>query len=119
GRIGKLVFQVFAERGKEFEVVGINDLTDTKTLAHLLKYDTVHGRWGHSVDSDEGGIIVDGRRIPVSAEKDPTKLPWGKLGVDLVIESTGVFRTKTACMKHIQAGAKRVILTVPADKEDD
>ena len=118
GRIGRLVFRSMASR-EDFEVVGINDLTDAKTLAHLLKYDSVHGRYPGKVEAKGDSIVVDGKEIKISAEKDPANLPWGKLGADYIIEATGVFRTKAACEKHIQAGAKKVVLTVPAKDEID
>jgi glyceraldehyde 3-phosphate dehydrogenase len=89
GRIGRLVFR--AARGQDLEIVGINDLTDAKTLAHLLKYDSIHGHYPGEVTAADGAIVVDGVKIPVSAERDPAKLPWGKLGAKLVIESTGIF----------------------------
>jgi glyceraldehyde 3-phosphate dehydrogenase len=118
GRIGKLVMQIFWDR-PGFEVVAINDLADPKTLAHLLKYDTVHGRWNHKIEATADSFQIDGKTVWCFQEKDPKKLPWQKLGVDIVVEATGVFRTKKACMQHVTAGAKKVILTVPADKEDD
>ncbi len=118
GRIGRLVFRRSLELGG-IEFVGINDLTDAKTLAHLLKYDSVHRRFNGEVSADGSDLIVNGKRIKVSAEKDPAKLNWKDLGADIVIESTGVFRTQEACMKHIEAGAKKVILTVPAKGEID
>jgi glyceraldehyde 3-phosphate dehydrogenase len=112
GRIGRAVFRIAAERGG-FEVVGLNDLTDSKTLAHLLKYDSTFGRYKGTVEAQEGAITVDGKRIPVLAEKDPGKIPWKSLGADIVIEATGVFRSKADCEKHIAGGAKKVVLTVP------
>ena len=120
GRIGRLVLR----RAKEiaptaggFDFVGINDLTDAKTLAHLLKYDSVHGKFPGTIEVDGNAIIVDGDRIEITAEKDPAKLPWGKLGVDIVVESTGKFADRAGCQKHLDAGAKKVILTVPAKGE--
>ncbi|HEX5137397.1 MAG TPA: type I glyceraldehyde-3-phosphate dehydrogenase [Planctomycetota bacterium] len=112
GRIGRAVFRIAAERGG-FEVVGLNDLTDSGMLAHLLKYDSTFGRYKGTVGVGEQAITVDGRKIPVLAEKDPAKIPWKSLGADIVIESTGVFRTKADCEKHIAGGAKKVVLTVP------
>jgi glyceraldehyde 3-phosphate dehydrogenase len=117
GRIGRMSFRILAER-KDVEVVGINDLTDTKTLAHLLKHDTNYGEFGHDVSFDDTSIIVDGVAIPVSAEKDPTMLPWGDLQVDVVIESTGRFVTTEAASAHLKAGAKKVVLSAPA-KDDE
>ena len=116
GRIGRLVFR--AARGQDLEIVGINDLTDAKTLAHLLKYDSIHGRYPGEVSAAEGAIVVDGRRIPVSAERDPAKLPWGKLGAKLVIESTGIFADRAGAGKHLEAGAERVIISAPAKDPD-
>jgi glyceraldehyde 3-phosphate dehydrogenase len=112
GRIGRAVMRIAAERGG-FEVVGINDLTDGATLAHLLRYDSTFGRFKGKVETAEGALVVDGRRIPVLAEKDPAKLPWKSLGADIVVEATGVFRSRADCEKHIAGGAKRVVLTVP------
>ena len=118
GRIGRLVFRRSLELGG-FDFVGINDLTDAKTLAHLLKYDSVHGKFNGEIKVEGSDIIVNGDRITITAEKDPANLQWKKLGADIVIESTGIFRTKEACMKHIDAGAKKVILTVPSKGEVD
>ncbi|MGB5848573.1 MAG: type I glyceraldehyde-3-phosphate dehydrogenase, partial [Ignavibacteriaceae bacterium] len=118
GRIGRLVFRRCLELGG-FDFVGINDLTDAKTLAHLLKYDSVHGRFNGDIVVEGDDIIVNGDKIKITAEKDPAKLNWGKLGAEVIIESTGVFRTQEACMKHVEAGAKKVILTVPPKGEVD
>jgi len=118
GRIGRLVFRIAVERDA-FEIVRINDITDAATLAHLLKYDSVHGRFQGDVKVDGNAIVVNGKKIEVSAERDPANLPWADLGVDLVIESTGVFRKRAELEKHLQAGAKKVVLTAPArDKID-
>ena len=120
GRIGRCVHRaLLAGKVAGLEIVAVNDITDAKTLAHLLRYDSVHGRWKHPVQATADSFEIGGRTIWAFQEKDPKKLPWKRLGVDIAIESTGVFRTKTACLQHIEAGAKRVILTVPADKEDD
>jgi len=116
GRIGRLVFRRCLEIGG-FDFVGINDLTDAATLAHLLKYDSVHGRFNGEVKVDGSELIVNGDRIIITAERDPSKLNWN--GVDVVIESTGVFRDKESCMKHVTAGAKKVILTVPPKGDID
>jgi glyceraldehyde 3-phosphate dehydrogenase len=116
GRIGRLVFRRCLEIGG-FDFVGINDLTDAATLAHLLKYDSVHGKFKGEVKVDGTELIVNGDRIKITAERDPSKLNWK--GVDVVIESTGVFRDKESCLKHITAGAKKVILTVPPKGEID
>lgn len=113
GRIGRMAFRIMSERS-DIEVVGINDLTDTKTLAHLLKHDTNYGQFNHKVDHDEVSIIVDDVHIPVSCIKDATTLPWGNLRVDVVIESTGRFVTTEAASAHLQAGAKKVVLSAPA-----
>ncbi len=116
GRIGRLVFR--AARGQDLEIVGINDLTDAKTLAHLLKYDSIHGRYPGEVAAADGAIVVDGVRIPVSAERDPAKLPWRKLGAAIVIESTGIFVDRESAGKHLAAGAQRVIISAPAKDPD-
>jgi glyceraldehyde 3-phosphate dehydrogenase len=118
GRIGRLVLRVAMERNA-FDIVHINDITDAPTLAHLLKYDSVHGRFRGEVKAEADSIVVNGKKIRVSAEKDPANLPWKDLGVDLVIESTGVFRKKSELEKHLQAGAKKVILTAPAKDDVD
>lgn len=113
GRIGRLVFRKIFEK-KDTKIVAINDLTDTKTLAHLLKYDSAHGIWETKISYDETNIIVDGEKIPVFMEKDPANLPWSKIGVDLVIECTGRFVNKEGAHKHIEAGAKKVVISAPA-----
>ncbi|WP_301107691.1 type I glyceraldehyde-3-phosphate dehydrogenase [Sporosarcina sp.] len=113
GRIGRVVLRETLLQN-DVEVVAINDLTDAAMLAHLLKYDSVHGVLNAEVKSDESAIIVDGKKVKVFAEKDPANLPWGDLGVDIVIDCTGVFRTTEALQKHIDAGAKKVILSAPA-----
>lgn len=118
GRIGRLVFRRAMQSG-DFEVVALNDLTDNNTLAHLLKYDSVHGRYPGLVEVKDDGIVVDGKFIRIYEEKDPAKLPWKELGVEYVVESTGVFRKREQIAKHIEAGAKKVILTVPAKDEID
>ncbi len=114
GRIGRNVFRLMMNRSDEFEVVGINDLGDAKMLAYLLKYDSVHGTFPGDVAGGEGNLTVNGKTIKISAERDPANLPWGDLNVDIVIEATGIFATNEACTKHLTAGAKKVILTVPA-----
>ena len=120
GRIGRLVFRSILERNLEgFDIVGVNDLTDAATLAHLFKYDSVQGRFPGEVGLDGDSLVVNGDRFPVFSEKDPTKLPWGELGTDVVVESTGIFRTREKAAQHIQAGAKKVIISAPArDKVD-
>jgi glyceraldehyde 3-phosphate dehydrogenase len=116
GRIGRLVFR--AARGQDLEIVGINDLTDAATLAHLLKYDSIHGHYPGEVAADGDAIVVDGTRIPVSAERDPAMLPWGQLGASIVIESTGIFADRAGAGKHLTAGAERVIISAPASDPD-
>ena len=118
GRIGRLVFRI-AEKRSDVEIVAINDITDAKTLAHLLKYDSVHGKFDGTVEAKDDAIIVNGKEIKISAERDPAALPWAALGVDVAVESTGVFRKKEQIAKHLEAGAKKVILTVPAKDEID
>lgn len=118
GRIGRQVFRIMQKRGG-FEVAAINDLTDAKTLAHLLKYDSVHGKFDGEVEAKENSIVVNGKEIDILSIKDPAELPWGKEGVQVVIESTGVFRTREKVALHLEAGAKKVILTVPAKDEID
>ncbi len=117
GRIGRQVFRIMAERGG-FDVVAVNDLTDAATLAHLLKYDSVHGRFDADVKVDGDDIVVDGDRLKVLAEKDPAKLPWGELGAEVVVESTGKFRDRESASKHLAAGAKRVLISAPGKDPD-
>lgn len=114
GRIGRLSFRNLFEN-PAIEVLAINDLTDATTLAHLLKYDSIHGKFKYSVQSQENAIIVNNKSIKVFSQKDPETLPWGELGIDIVVESTGVFRNREKMSKHITAGAKKVILTAPAE----
>lgn len=116
GRIGRVVFRE-ALKSEEVEIVAINDLTDAAMLAHLLKYDSVHGVFDAEVSSDGDYLIVNGKKVRVYEERDPAALPWGELGVDVVVESTGIFTTQEALSKHIEAGAKKVILSAPA-KDD-
>lgn len=116
GRIGRNAFKIAFERS-DLEIVAINDLTDNKTLAYLLKHDSNYGTYGHEVSFNDSGIIVDGKEIKVLAEKDPAALPWAALGVDLVIESTGFFTDKEGASKHIEAGAKRVIISGPTKSD--
>lgn len=118
GRIGRITFRGLIQK-ENIEVVALNDLTDAKTLGHLLKYDSIHGKFPGEVSVDGDYLVVNGNRIKIYAERDPANLPWNELGVDVVIESTGVFRNKEKMGKHITAGAKKVILTVPADNKDD
>ena len=112
GRIGKLVFRAAIADGG-FEVVGINDLMKTEAIAHLLKYDSTQGKFKGTVEAAQDGIIVNGTKIPVFAEKDPVNIPWSKVGAEIVLESTGIFRTDEGVEKHIKAGAKKVLLSVP------
>ena len=123
GRIGRLVFRGLMAKQGVFEVVGINDLTDNKTLATLLKYDSIHRRYPGTVEFDDENLTVDGKKIKAMAVRDPATLPWGDLGVDVVLESTGVFRGRAADGKagfdsHITAGAKKVVISAPAKGPD-
>ena len=118
GRIGRNFYRAILESGADIEIVGVNDLTDTKTLAHLLKYDSILGRLGKSVTAGEGEIVIDGKALPIFAERDPANLPWAKVGADIVIESTGHFTDAESAAKHIAAGAKKVIISAPAKGED-
>jgi glyceraldehyde 3-phosphate dehydrogenase len=117
GRIGRVFFRA-ALQAPELEVVAVNDLADAKTLAHLLKYDSVHGILGAEVTHKGEAIFVNGREVRVCSAKDPATLPWGEMGVDIVVESTGVFRDKATTTKHLQAGAKKVVITAPAKDPD-
>lgn len=118
GRIGRNFLRASLESGANFEIVGVNDLTDNETLAHLLKYDSILGRLKQPVTFTETSITVGGKTISVSAERDPANIPWAKLGVDVVVESTGIFTKATDAQKHINAGAKKVIISAPATDED-
>ncbi|WP_028048214.1 type I glyceraldehyde-3-phosphate dehydrogenase [Cellulomonas sp. URHD0024] len=118
GRIGRNFYRAIIASGADIEIVGVNDLTDNKTLAHLLKYDTVLGRFPLSVDFDDENIIVDGKKIRALEVRDPADLPWKELGADIVIESTGFFTDATKAKAHIEAGAKKVIISAPAKNED-
>jgi glyceraldehyde 3-phosphate dehydrogenase len=118
GRIGRLVFKV-AQYDKDIEFVAINDLTDAHTLAHLLKFDSVHGRYPETVKYEGEYLFAGDRKVKVIAERDPAKLPWGDLGIDVVVESTGIFRKREQLENHIKQGAKKVVLTVPAKDEID
>lgn len=116
GRIGRLVFrQIFdLKLDKELDIVAINDLTDAKTLAHLLKYDSAQGRFNGKVEAKDGNLVVNGKTIKICAERDPKNLPWGEMKIDVVVESTGFFTTKDSAGKHIEAGAKKVAISAPA-----
>jgi len=118
GRIGRNFLHASLESSANFEIVGINDLTDNATLAHLLKYDSILGRLSQPVTFTENSITVGGKTIAVSAERDPANIPWGKLGVDVVVESTGIFTKAADAKKHLTAGAKKVIISAPATDED-
>jgi glyceraldehyde 3-phosphate dehydrogenase len=118
GRIGRSFFRAALASSHDISIVAVNDLTDPKALAHLLKYDSVNGRLPVSVEASEGGIVVDGKKITVFAERDPANLPWAKLGVDIVIESTGFFTDAAKAKAHLDAGAKKVIISAPASGED-
>lgn len=115
GRIGRVLFRAGIER---FDVVGINDMTDAKTLAHLLKYDSTHGKAAFDVGYEENSLIVNGKKIPVSSSKDPAQIPWKSWGAEMIFECTGAFKKKEDFLKHIQAGAKKVMVSAPADGAD-
>ncbi len=118
GRIGRNYFRALVASGADLDVVAVNDLTDNKTLAHLLKYDSILGRFPGEISFDDDSITVDGKEIKAFAEKDPAQLPWADLGVDIVIESTGFFTDATKADAHIKAGAKKVLISAPAKNED-
>ncbi len=118
GRIGRLTLKAALDRS-DINIVAVNDLTNSKTLAHLLKYDSVHGKFPGTVEVDGDFLVVNGKKIRVYAEKDPANLPWGEHGIDVVVESTGVFRSRDKISKHLEAGAKKVVLTVPSKSADD
>ena len=118
GRIGRNFLRAAKRQGVDIEIVGVNDLTDAKTLAHLLKYDSVHGRWDGTVEVSGDSIVIDGAAVPITAERNPADLPWGKLGADIVIESTGIFTARDKAQLHLDAGAKKVIISAPASDED-
>ncbi len=118
GRIGRNFLRAVREQGADIEIVGVNDLTDNKTLAHLLRYDSVHGRFPGTVELDDRGFVVDGTQIVALAERDPAQLPWKDLGADIVIESTGRFTDATKASAHLDGGARKVIISAPAKNED-
>ncbi len=118
GRIGRNYFRAALEQGADLEIVAVNDLTSPETLAHLLKYDSVTGRLKATVEVSDGALVVDGKTIKVLAERDPANLPWADLGVDIVIESTGFFTKASDAQKHLDAGAKKVLISAPASDED-
>lgn len=117
GRIGRVFTRAILD-SEEIELVAINDLTDAKTLAHLLKYDSVHGHFPAEVSAEGDNIIIDGKTIPVLSERSPDKLPWGELEIDIVVESTGIFRTKDLAELHVKAGAKKVVISAPSKGGD-
>src|SRR5882762_1146554 len=114
GRIGRMVFRAAVQNFSDIEIVAINDLLEPDYLAYMLKYDSVHGRFKGEVSVDNGTLIVNGKRIRLTAVKDPAALAWGEVGADVVVESTGLFLTKETAQKHIDAGAKKVILSAPS-----
>ena len=118
GRIGRNFFRAALEQGADIEIVAVNDLTDNKTLAHLLKYDSITGRFQGEVSYDDEGIVVDGKHIKVLAQRNPADLPWGELGVEVVVESTGFFTDGEKAKAHIEAGAKKVVISAPAKNVD-
>jgi glyceraldehyde 3-phosphate dehydrogenase len=118
GRIGRNYFRAALAKGTDIEIVAVNDLTDNAALAHLLKFDSITGRLDATVELDGDSIVVDGKPIKVLAERDPANLPWGELGVDIVIESTGFFTKAEDARKHITAGAKKVLISAPATGDD-
>ncbi|MFW2331838.1 MAG: type I glyceraldehyde-3-phosphate dehydrogenase [Nitrospinota bacterium] len=117
GRIGRNVFRA-ATKSSDLEIVSINDITDAKTLAHLLKYDSTFGKFDKTVEFNDNELIVDGKSIKITAERDPANLPWKSLGVELVVESTGLFTKRADAAKHLKAGAKKVVISAPAKEED-
>jgi glyceraldehyde 3-phosphate dehydrogenase len=118
GRIGRLLYRAAIERKADIDFVAVNDLADANTLAHLLKYDSVHGRFTGSVEVKDGNLVVCGKELKVLSERDPSKLPWKDLGVYLAVESTGIFRTKEKASMHMQAGAKKVLISAPSPDPD-
>ncbi len=118
GRIGRPVCKIILEKFPELEIVAINDLTDTKTLAHLLQYDTSYGSYDKKVEASDGLLVIGNQKIKVLAEKDPAALPWKELGIDVVLECTGLFTDRESASKHLQAGAKKVIISAPCKGED-
>jgi glyceraldehyde 3-phosphate dehydrogenase len=118
GRIGRNLFRAAYEAGADLDFLAVNDITDTETLAHLLKYDSILGRFPGEVEATDSAIVVDGQEIKVLSERDPAALPWGDLGADVVIESTGLFTKREDAAKHLDAGAKKVIISAPATDPD-
>jgi len=118
GRIGRNVFRAAHAAGADIDWVGVNDITDTKTLAHLLRYDSILGRFPGEVEATENAVVVDGKELRVFAERDPAALPWGDVGAEVVVESTGLFTDRENASKHLDAGAKKVIISAPATDPD-
>ena len=118
GRIGRNVFRAARDRGAGFEIVAVNDITNAPTLAHLLKYDSIHGAYPDDVSADGDGLSVGGKHVAVLGERDPAALPWGDLGIDVVVESTGFFTKRDGAAKHLEAGARKVIISAPATEPD-
>jgi glyceraldehyde 3-phosphate dehydrogenase len=118
GRIGRNVFRAARERGSGYEIVAVNDLMEPKIAAHLLRYDTVHGRFAGTVEPGDGKLVVDGKDVRVLSERDPASLPWKDMGVEVVVESTGLFTKREAASKHLEAGARKVIISAPATDPD-
>jgi glyceraldehyde 3-phosphate dehydrogenase len=118
GRIGRNFLRAAKRMGADVEIVGVNDLTDNTTLGHLLKYDSVHGRFDGTVEATDRGLVVDGKEISVTSERDPANLPWKDLGADIVVESTGIFTAREKAAAHLDAGAQKVIISAPAKNED-
>ena len=118
GRIGRNILRAAKQQGADIDIVGINDLTDNKTLAHLLRYDSVHGRFDGTVEVSDKGLVVDGDEIVISSERNPADLPWKELGAEIVIESTGIFTARDKAAAHLTAGARKVIISAPATNED-
>jgi glyceraldehyde 3-phosphate dehydrogenase len=118
GRIGRNVFRAARERGSGYEIVAVNDLMEPKIAAHLLRYDTVHGRFAGTVEPGDGKLVVDGKDVRVLSERDPANLPWKDMGVEVVVESTGLFTKREAASKHLDAGARKVIISAPATDPD-
>ena len=117
GRIGRLVFRAMAD-DPAVEVIAVNDLGDKATAAHLLKYDSIHGIRNFDIEVTDDGLVVDGKHVTMLSDRDPANLPWGELGVDVVVEATGIFKTGELAQKHLDAGAKKVVITCPAKDED-
>ena len=118
GRIGRNFLRAARDRGDDLEIIAVNDLADADTLAHLLRYDSIHGRYPGTVDVDGDRLVIDGNEVMITSERDPAELPWKDLGADLVIESTGLFTARDKASKHLEAGARKVIISAPAKNED-